>query len=372
MSADVIVVGGGVIGCSIALKLASDKVKVAVIERGGIGGEASRAAAGMLSPQTEAGKPGPFFDLCLRSRKLYPEFTKSLSDLTGLDTEYRDEGTLCIALEPDEQERQHQQYDWQFNAGLRIQSLDDRELTKIEPAITPGATGALFLPDDHQVDNRRLMDALAAALDYYGVELRCGVGVESLSIKGNRVTGVMTRDGKAGAGHVVIAGGCWSGCLLEQAGVEAGIVPARGQMIALGGKPAPISRVIHAKGCYLVPRRNGRTLIGSSTEYTGYDKSTTPEILDSLLSAACRAVPALSEYEVVESWCGLRPDTADHLPVLGNCGIDNLVIATGHFRNGILLAPITAELIVETIRTGMMPAELEPFAAGRFLRLVRS
>ena len=368
MGRDVVVVGGGIIGCSIALRLAQSGLRVAVIERGQIGREASWAAAGMISPQTEASGPGPFFDLCLRSRSLYPEFAAEVTELSGIDVEYRDQGSLCVQLTEDDRRHARQWTTWQSDAALRIESIPLDTMRKLEPAVTESATGAVFVPSDHQVENRRLMNGLELALRKLGVEAIENQTASGLIVDRNGVTGILCGSQQIDAGWVVIAAGCWSGQLLEPLGLKVETIPARGQMVALRGVQTPINHVLHSTNCYVIPRRDGRILVGATVEYVGFQKGITAGGISSLLAAAIEVAPALTSCEIVEAWSGLRPDTPDHLPILGLSGVDNLVLATGHFRNGILLAPITADLISATISSGRSIPELSPFSISRFLR----
>ena len=366
MQIDVAVVGGGVIGCSIALRLAQSGLKVAVIERGQIGREASWAAAGMLAAQTEASGPGPFFDLCLRSRSIFSEFAAEVTELSGIDVEYRDQGSLCIELTEDDRQHAHQWTTWQRDVGLRTESIPLDTLRKMEPAVTELATGAVFVPNDHQIENRRLMSGLELALRRLGVQLIEDQTTTGLIVERNRVTGILCGAQRIDAGSVVIAAGCWSGQLLEPAGLRVETIPARGQMVALKGLRPPIDHVVHSNRCYVIPRLDGRILVGATVEYVGFQKGITAGGISSLLAAAIEVAPALKSCEIVEAWSGLRPDTSDHLPILGASGIDSLLLATGHFRNGILLAPITAELITATILGGKSISELTPFSVNRF------
>jgi glycine oxidase len=365
MRRDVVIVGGGVIGCSIALRLARSGLKIAVVERGRIGREASWAAAGMLSPQTEAAGPGPFFDLCLRSRALYPDWVAELKELSDVDVEYRNEGSLCISLSGEDQERAERWSAWQLEAGLPIEFVTRDALRKAEPAVTHSATGAVYVPGDHQLENRRLMASLGESLRRLDVELIEERNVDSVVIQNGRATGVLFGSERIEAAAVVVAAGCWSSQLLGAIGVAAETVPARGQMISLKGVRSPINRIIHSSRCYAIPRLDGRILIGATVEHVGFRKGVTADGIASLLTAAIEMAPELRSYEIVETWSGLRPDTADHLPILGACGLENLLLATGHFRNGILLAPVTAELIATSIETGRTPAELIPFSIDR-------
>ena len=371
MKKDVIVVGGGVIGCSIAWRLAQAGLKVSIFERGRIGSEASRAAAGMLCPQSESQTRGPFFDLCLRSRSMYRSFAEELKDATGIDVEYKDEGTLFVVLETENHAEKTAWTKWQLEEGLSLAEISNDELRKIEPAVTESVTGAIFLPEEHQVENRRLMDALEVAIKRAGVEL-VEADVTAISINLGRVDGVVCRGELFEAGAVVVAAGAWSGSLLETAGLDVDVIPARGQIIAVKGDSCPITRVVHSSGVYVVPRRDGRILIGATVEYTGFVKGITAGSTRSLLNAAAELIPLLDQFEVVEAWSGLRPDTIDHLPIMGPAGPDNLTLATGHFRNGILLAPATAELIATAITEGRVSDELSSFRYDRFFSADRA
>ncbi|HEX8091442.1 MAG TPA: glycine oxidase ThiO, partial [Blastocatellia bacterium] len=286
MKKDVIVIGGGVIGCCIALGLARAGLKVAVFERGRVGCESSRAAAGMLSPQVEAASRGPFLDLCLRSRSMYRGYAAELTEASGIDVEYRDEGTLCVALNDEEAAEIGGWASWQVDAGLRIEQVPANSIRKMEPAVTEAALAAIFIPDDHQVESRRLMDALCIATRRAGVEMVEGEEVSGLLIERERATGVACGNRRFHAGAVVVAAGSWSSELLGPVGVRIDVTPARGQMIAVRGGDFPTSRVLHSKRCYLVPRKDGRTLIGATVEYAGFEKALTVGGINSLLAAA--------------------------------------------------------------------------------------
>jgi len=366
MARDVIIVGGGVIGCSIAWRLAQAGLKVTVFERGRVGCEASRAAAGMLSPQGESQTPGPFFDLCLRGRAMYRSFAEELNDASGIDVEYKDEGTLFVVLQGEDDQEKTRWATWQKEAGLPLEHVSADDLRKIEPAVTESATRAIFLAQEHQVENRHLMDALEVAMNRAGVELIEGSEVTAIATDHGKATGVMFAGRRLDADVVVVAAGTWASPLLEPLGLNVKVIPARGQMIAVSGRRRPLSRVLHSSKIYLVPRRDGRILIGATVEYAGFLKAVTVGAMKHLLSAAVELAPSLRGFEIVETWCGLRPDTLDHLPIMGPSGVNNLLLATGHFRNGILLAPITAGLVSDVIVTGRVSPDLEPFSANRF------
>ncbi len=366
MAAEVIVVGGGVIGCSIAWRLAQSGLKVTLLERGRVGCEASRAAAGMLSPQGESQTAGPFFDLCLRSRATYRRFAEELTEASGIDVEYNDEGTLFVVLQGEDDRERTRWASWQLEAGLPLEHVTANDLQKMEPVVTELASRAIFLPEEHQVENRRLMDALEVAIKRAGVDVIEGVEVSAIRTADGRVTGVSTANQTIDAGAVVVAAGTWSARLLEPLGLTVELIPARGQMLAVRPSGNQIIRVLHSSKVYLVPRRDGRVLIGATVEYAGFDKTVTVGALNYLMTGALELMPSLRDAEVVEKWSGLRPDTVDHLPVLGPSGIGNLWLATGHFRNGILLAPLTADLITESVANNGRPDLLEPFGIERF------
>jgi len=366
---DAVIIGGGIIGCSIALGLAQRGLSVALYERGGIGEEASWAAAGMLSPQTDAAARNAFFDLGIASRSLYRAFAANIAELSGIDPEYQDDGTICLTLREDELVHTSEWVAWQQEQAPPIEFLSGDAARAMEPSISPNTKGAAFIKADHQIENRRLMDGLAVAIRLAGIDVHEGSAVDGISVVNGRAVGVISGGLTIDCGVVVMAAGCWSGALLRDAGISVPIVPARGQMLALKGPRPPFSRVIHGGKCYLVPRRDNRIVVGSTIEYAGFKKGITAQGIELLLSAAIELVPALKEFEIIETWSGLRPDTADHLPILGPSGVDDLYLATGHFRNGILLAPITAELLVQSIVENKTSEQLAPFSSARFSEL---
>jgi glycine oxidase len=366
MPSDAIVIGGGVIGCTIAWKVAQQGAKVTLLERGRIGCEASRAAAGMLSPQGENQTPGPFFDMCLRSRSMYRQFAEELADASGIDVEYNDEGTLFVVVEGENEGEKTRWTSWQLDAGLSLERLTAHEVRKREPAVTASSTTGIFLPEEHQIENRRLMEALEVAMKRAGVQVIEDTNVMALTTERGRIAGVVSGRERFEAGTVIVAAGTWSSPLLAPLGLNIKLIPARGQMIAVKGVTRPIARVLHSSKVYLVPRRDGRILIGSTVEYSGFRKAVTAGAVSHLLSAALELVPSLEQLHIVEAWSGLRPDTPDHLPIIGPSGVDNLLLATGHFRNGILLAPVTAELVSGLVTSGDLPDRLKPFGIERF------
>jgi glycine oxidase len=365
-SADVVIVGGGVIGLAIARSLALRGISdVCLIERATLGTEASFAAAGMLLPQVEADAEDDFFRLACRSRDLYPSFAESLREETGVDVELDTTGTLYLALNEHDHEETEKRYRWQTRAGLAVERLSTAAARELEPCISESVFGALRFPNDIQVENRRLLSALANSVNSLDVQVLTETDVESLTIERGRVTGVQTSRGPIACKSIVIAAGTWSSFLLRSSVLP--IEPVRGQMICLESKPQLTRHVLYSPRGYLVPRQDGRLLAGSTSENAGFAKRVTAGGISSILQNTLEISPAIARLPVVDTWAGLRPRPADSLPVLGACGeIDGVVYATGHYRNGILLAPLTAELITEAIVTGVTSPLLAPFSPDRF------
>lgn len=366
-SAEVVIVGGGVIGLTIARALALRGVKdVCLLERSQLGTEASFAAGGMLAPQAEANSRDDLFALLCQSRNLYPNFAAALKDETGVDIELDTTGTLYVAFTEHDQLEIDQRYEWQTRAGLPVERLTRDEARFIEPNVAPNLSGALRFPLDVQVENRRLVNALANSVTQLGVQVICGTNVESIESKGGRVKGVQTSAGLISCATVVMAAGAWTSLIDSTVTVE----PIRGQMVCLTARPQLTRHVIYSPRAYLIPRQDGRLLAGSTSEAAGFVKDVTVGGVTTILENALEISPAVSTLPLAGSWAGLRPRAADGLPVLGPCvEIDGLVFATGHYRNGILLAPITGELISRTIVEGVVPDALTPFSPNRFLAL---
>ena len=349
---EIIIIGGGVIGLSIARALALRGVRdVCLVERGNLGAEASWAAAGMLLPQVEADGQDEFFNLACQSRDLYPAFAAALHEETAIDVELDTTGTLYLALTEHDHEEIERRYEWQTRAGLSVEILSIEEVRDLEPCISESTLGALRFPKDIQVENRRLLSALANSVKKHGVDIATQTTVDSLSIEGNRVHGVQTSRGKISCSIVVIAAGTWSSFIKTSPySPIPKIEPVRGQMVCLEAKPQLTRHVIYSPRGYIVPRQDGRLLAGSTSEKAGFAKCVTAGGIAAILRNALEISPAISNLPVVDTWAGLRPRAPDGLPVLGPCGeIDGLFCATGHYRNGILLAPLTGELISKAI-----------------------
>ena len=369
-TADVAIIGGGVIGLAIARALALSGVRdVLLIERNSLGGESSSAAAGMLAPQAEANRAHEFFYLTCRSRDLYPSFAAALLEETGIDIELDTTGTLYLAFTEHDADELEKRYEWQTRAGLPIEKLSATAARELEPSVHEDVRGALKFPLDTQVENRRLLSALTTANKLLGVRMETGTAVASLKIERDRVSGIETSRGFIASDSVVIAGGAWSSLLgaADKALPNLRIKPVRGQMLCFEANPQIARHVIYSPRGYIVPRRDGRLLAGSTTEHAGFEKRVTAAGVHSILSAALEISPRMASLPMTDSWAGLRPRAADTLPVLGPCAeIAGVYYATGHYRNGILLAPLTGELIARAIVDQAFPAALSIFSPDRF------
>ncbi len=362
--ADVIIVGGGIMGCGIALRLRQAGVRVDVLERSIPGAEASSAAAGMLAPQMESDGPGAFLDLCLRSRGLYPAFAAELRELSGVDVAYRPCGILKVAFNEASLHHLDATVAWQRGMGLRAELLDGAAARALEPRLSAKAVGAAHFPDDHQLDNRLLVRALTMAAARVGAEFRSGY-VRGVVQEGGRAVGVDLDGELLRADAVVLAAGSWS-ALVHGAGVEARAVrPARGQMVQFQTRLPLLDRIVTSEKGYLVPRADGRVIAGSTMELVGFDKQVTAAGLARILDMALELCPELGSAPVTETWAGFRPWTEDKRPYLGEGPVPGLFLATGHFRNGILLAPITAKLVAQAVLGERPAVDLAPFRYDR-------
>jgi len=366
-SSDIVVVGGGIIGISVAWHLAREGASVKVIERGLVGGGASGAAAGMLAPLAEAPRPGPFVELGLASLKKYPEFIDRLKEEAGLDPSCGGSGLLRVALDEEGAAAICTASEWQEAAGFRVERLTSSEARTVEPELTETVVAAVLSQDEQQFDPRVLTKALAVACERRGVEIVEDTPVIGFEREDDHVRAVVTSEQSILCGNVVIAGGAWSEEIGRQLGAALPVFPVRGQIMALRADPPPIRHTIYAHHGYLVPRGDGRIIVGATAENAGFDSRATAFGLSWLLETAQRLVPRLSGATFDSVWAGLRPATSDGLPILGRLpGLENGYAATGHFRNGILLAPITGELIANLILQNEHPDLLRHFKAERF------
>jgi glycine oxidase len=362
---DVIVVGGGVIGCAIAYCLAREGVRVDVVERGEIGGEASGAAAGMLAPLAEVEDAGPFQELCVESLRMFPALAVTLREETGIDVEYLTSGILRVAFD-DAEERRLRGLAACLTC-LPLHWLDPDDLRAFEPGLSPDVRGGLYSPEERQVNADRLTQAFARAATVHDATLRRNLRVSGLRLRNSRVTGVRTANGNLAAGHVVLAAGPWTGRLAASLGVDLPVFPVRGQMLALPSRSAP-RHILWGSAGYLVPKANGLVFAGATVERVGFRRRTTAAGLRGLAAMASMLAPRVGAFAPVDSWAGLRPGSADGLPLLGPLpGWEGVSVATGHYRNGILLSPVTGRLIARSIVDGPPDGALASFSPARFL-----
>jgi glycine oxidase len=367
----VAIIGGGVIGLGIAWRLAARGATVEVFDRGATGAGASRAAAGMLAACCEA-EPGEEALVALgrESQARWPDFAAELQQATGINVELRTEGTLIVASTADDQARLHHQLVFQQRLGLPLHWISAAETRRREPHLAGKLAGAVFSPEDHQVENRKLADALRIAAQAAGAAIREYTPVDEVSICGGRADGVVLADGtKIPADVVVLAAGAWSrniGGLPRE--LRPPVRPIKGQMLALQMDPdAPLlTHVVWVPGVYLVPRRDGRLIVGGTVEEKAFDTAITAGGLLTLLEAAWRVVPSVEDLPVEEMWVGHRPGSRDDAPILGPAQVGGLVYATGHHRNGILLAPVTADMIARLVLEGVVDPAIRPFGIERF------
>jgi glycine oxidase len=369
-SFDVVIAGGGLIGGSIALELALAGMKVGLYDSREPGREASWASAGMISPAPESPAMIPFMPMSLGSVALYPELIRRVEDLTGKNVGYRKDGALDAILTGDAQEELSTIIALQHGVGLRAEALSAEQARELEPALTEEIEAAIFRPDEASLDNRIFTDAVLEAARIKGAQIFAGNGAAAIWKEGGRSKGLILEQGRVEAKWTIIAAGCFS-ARIEGAAPYAPVFPAKGQMVALRRESVSLRHALWVDHTYLVPRNDGRIIAGSTIERTGFDRDVTAGGIQKILSGAMLLVPALEKARIEETWAGLRPDSPDHLPIIGATDVDGLLMATGHFRSGILLAPITARLIGEWVTKQRVSLDWERFSPMRFLEASR-
>lgn len=368
MSVDVVVVGAGIQGSSVALRLAQAGRRVVVLERAVPGAEASSAAGGILSPGVEAVEPGPFHALCRASLERYADFAREVEALSGMSVGFRALGTLEVALDDAHAKVLAARAERILRLGLPLEVLDDAGVRRLEPAVSRETRGALFFPDEASLEPRLLSRAVYVAAARAGATFVTGQ-VKRIVSEGGRVVGVDHDTGRFEAERVVLAAGSWS-LLVEGHGLPPGAVrPVRGQVAVFDTRPPLLSRVVFSGHGYLVPRADGRILCGSTMEEVGFEKAVTAGGLHHVLSIALGIAPALEHAPVIETWSNFRPASPDGQPILGAGTLPGLFYATGHTRNGILLAPITADAIAAAVLGRPPPVDLAPFSPARLAGL---
>jgi len=362
---DVAIAGGGLIGGAIALELALAGMRVGVFEKGEPGQEASWAGAGILSPAPENPATIAMVPLGKASMALYPDFVARVEEISDQNAGFRPKGTLQAIFSRDAARELSTAVALHHGWGLRAEAISSEDARELEPALNPEVAAAVLRPDEASVDNRALTRAVLEAARKSGAEIFPGSEAKAIW-REQRCAGLLLANEKVSAKWTVIAAGCFSANI---AGVEAyaPVRPAKGQMVSLRADQITIERVLWSDKIYLVPRNDGRILAGATVEYVGFDKTVTAGGLEKILSPAIEVAPDLARARVEETWAGLRPDSPDHLPILGPTDVNGLLMATGHFRSGILLAPVTARLIREWITDQCVSVDWERFSPLRFL-----
>src|ERR1700694_1047472 len=362
---DAAIAGGGVIGGAIALELARAGLRVAVFDRQQPGQEASWASAGILSPAPENPGMVAMVPLGKASLALYPEFVGWVEEISGKSTGFRPKGTLEALFSNDAKAELSTIIALHHGLGLKDDPLRAESRRELDRPWNEEVEAAVLRPDEGSVDSRVLTAAILKAAERSGAEIFSGDGAKAIWRNGNRCAGLVLQKEKVEAKWTIIAAGCFS-ATIEGIAQYVPVRPAKGQMAALRADDLKMERVLWSEKIYLVPRNDGRILAGATVEYAGFDKRTTAGGIEKILSAAIDLAPGLANARIEETWAGLRPDTPDHLPILGPTDIDGLLIATGHFRSGILLTPITARLVREWITEQRVSADWDRFSPLRF------
>lgn len=342
---DCLVIGGGLIGMLTARELRLAGAKVRLVERGATGQESSWAGGGILSPLYPWRYPRPVTALARWSQQAYPGLSSELANETGIDPEWTKNGLLIL----DSSEKAKAQA-WAGEVGGRLDLLEAGTTRQCEPGLAAPPDEALWMPEVAQIRNPRLLNALKVNLPAIGVAVEEHAEITGFVVRNDRVEGVETRRGRIAAGSVVVAAGAWSGQLLAELGYALDVAPVRGQMILFRARPGVVSRIVLSQGRYLVPRRDGRVLAGSTLEYVGFDKTTTEEALADLSRAAIAMVPSLADYGIERHWAGLRPGSPCGVPYVGeHPRVQGLFVNAGHFRNGVVIGPASARLLADIL-----------------------
>ena len=368
----IIVVGGGIIGCACALELAKAGCAVTLLERATPGAEASSAAAGLLAPLGESADT-PFAALALESWRRYPDVVRDLFDRTGIDVEYVSRGTIYPLSTASDVRAAEARLRHDLAREVGIEAWDAGDVRSREPALSSEIRGAMFVRGEHWVNNQRLVVAYAQAAAGAGVAVLTGAAVSRVVVEAGHARGVIVDGEPYESDAVLLAAGAWTGALAASFGGRLRIEPRRGQMVALAHVPPVLTHAIHGEGVYLIPRPSGELLIGATVEKAGFQRSVTAAGIGGLLAAAMLLVPGLANLPITRTWFGFRPWAPDSLPILGPWpGIEGLFVATAHYRNGILLAPITARLMTEWMTHGRPSLDVKDFLPNRFVKDRRS
>ncbi|WP_085521652.1 glycine oxidase ThiO [Tuberibacillus sp. Marseille-P3662] len=363
---DVLIVGGGVIGCAAAFYSAKAGQRVLLVEKDKIGSRTSQAAAGMLGVQTELDGPSPLYDLAKRSRSMFSELSEELRQLTGIDIVYRQSGAMRPAFSEQDMARMETIADWQRRQGETAQCLTRSEVLATEPALSDTISGALYFPYEGQVEPTDLTQALARAAVHYGAKLEEHNDVLEVMEESEKVTGVRTLKGDYAADHVIVTAGVWSGKTdLTHADID--LFPIKGEALSVRVAEPMLSRTIFSESCYITPKQGDKVYIGATEKPYDYDTDVTVDGVYQLLSSARALLPALSQAKIDQIWAGLRPTTRDRRPYIGQAPhTENLWYGFGHHRNGILLSPVTGWLLAQLVQGRQPDIDLTPFSHSQY------
>lgn len=367
---DVTVVGGGVIGLAIACALRREGLRVGVVEKGRCGKEASWASAGVLAPHAGPGLRTPYFEFLRKALTLYPDFVKEVEDETGVDTEFRRSEMLYLATDAEEQEALKDRHRWQVESGVLAEWLLPEEIRKLEPMAAPCALAGIYFPEDCQIDNVKLVEALRCLAEKTGVEIFEEMSEVRFRIENDAVRGVLSKQETFESPVAVNAAGAWAD-FDDGLPFRIPVKPSRGQILVFHGEKNLLRHMLHIPGTYAVSRSDGRIFVGSTVESAGFDRSVTAKGLNKLVSGLLAINPEFSSLRFLEARVGFRPRSKDNQPILGKSPVKGLFLATGHFRNGVLLAPVTGKLVAEMILGKELSLDCAPFGISRFLNAPR-
>lgn len=369
MKYDVVVIGGGIVGCATAYYLARDGASVALLERGRTASEATGASAGMLAPVAEAKRLGPFLHLVVAALRDYPAAVADIEAASGVSTGYNQRSILRVAFSVEDEAKFDNALPMYDEARLPYKRLDGAAARAEEPALGPGCISAILSPEEGQVAPRQITQAFRFGATLHGAKVFENTEAVGLETRYRTVTGVRTMEGVVSANAVVVAAGAWSSRFEALLNTRVSVHPVRGQLVVLKNLPTPVRHVLYSYGGYAVPTADGRLLVGATQEEVGYVSRSTVAGVRQVLEGGQRLVPSIMDAEIDEVWAGLRPGSSDAMPILGPAdGWENVWLATGHYRNGILLGPYTARLLAASMRAGKLADALEAFHPGRLNR----
>jgi len=367
---DAVIAGGGVIGATIALELVEAGLRVGIFDAREPGREASWASAGMIAPAPESAEMTPFVPMSVTSAAMYPELVRKVEQLSGMSVGFRKDGALEVAFSGDGEEELRAAAGLQQKVGLKAELVSAEKARLMEPLLSGKICAAMWREDEASLDARAFTEAALKAAQRKGVQIFTGNGAQALWKEKGRCKGLMLKRGQAEAKWTVIAAGCFS-AQIEGVAQYAPVFPVKGQMMALRCDAGEIHHALWMGHTYLVPRSDGRIIAGATIERTGFDYNVTAGGMKTILNAATQIVPGLEKARIVETWTGLRPDSPDHLPIIGPTDVEGLLIATGHYRSGILLAPVTARLIREWASERSVSVDWDRVSPMRFVEARR-